>query len=96
MRTVKSGAGYIFVDDTSSGGLRREEDMLGCYHCQMLMTGRGWANAGAPKCHNCDGPICVGCGMRALQHGCENFLRQITGALEAEYRRAQNERVLGS
>jgi hypothetical protein len=95
VKSVFNGVGYLLSDDTASGGARVEADMLGCYHCQRLMRRKLWADDGG-FCHCCDGPICGKCADGMLTRGCENYMRQLEGALEDQYRRDQNARVLGT
>lgn len=94
MRSVFTGHGYLLSDDRASGGKKDEADLLGCNHCQALLKRSAWAENGG-MCMSCDAPVCSLCRDRIPTHGCEHFLRQLTEALETQYRRDQNMRVLG-
>lgn len=86
--------GYAVVDNRASGGALHEDDLLGCRHCQALIDKSKWKISGA-FCHCCDGPICAGCDARRPDFGCEVFERKFARAVEDNYRREQNRRVLG-
>ena len=94
VRTVYSGMGYVLADDSASGGEKREADLLGCNHCDRLMRKSVWREKGG-HCLVCDRPICAGCLARIPTHGCEHSVRRFTAAVEENYRREQNARVLG-
>ena len=89
-----NGLGYRLADNTASGGLRAEADMIGCHHCQKLMVKSDWAEDGG-WCSRCDGAVCGPCADRMLTKGCEAFVHQLMAKLEDQYRRAQNARMLG-
>lgn len=95
MRSMFSGAGYVMVDNRASGGGMREDDILGCKHCQAAIDKSKWKENGA-FCHACDGPICSHCDVRTSAFGCENFERKFARAIEDQYRREQFRKVLGT
>jgi len=94
VKSIYNGAGYLLADDRASGGLRDEQDMLGCNHCQRLMKKPDWKADGG-FCHGCDAPVCPQCADRIPYHGCEKFLAMLEGQLEKKYRRDQNAKILG-
>jgi hypothetical protein len=69
-------AGYLSVDDRASGGRHREDDVLGCGHCQASVPKRVWKAHGG-MCWQCDSELCLTCAERAVEHGCENFRRLV-------------------
>lgn len=93
MKSVFSGSGYLLVDDRASGGRLVEADMLGCNHCQALLKKNEWREDGG-HCGGCMQPVCGPCADKILTHGCEPFLRQLEAALERDYTRAQNARMM--
>ena len=94
VRSIYSGAGYLLCDDTCSGGIRDEADLIGCSHCQKLMKKPDWQADGG-FCHSCDAPVCSACADLIPRFGCSVFLRVLEGELERNYRRKQNARLLG-
>lgn len=94
MRTLTNGMGFLLADDTASGGKKEEADLVGCNHCCKTMRRKLWADDGG-FCHCCDRPVCATCADRMLTRGCENFMRQLETALDIDYRRQQNAKVLG-
>lgn len=92
--SIFRGMGYLLNDDTASGGQKQEADLLGCNHCDRLMRRKFWEARGG-HCFVCDRSICPRCLQRIPKHGCEHSVRRFTAALEDEYRKQQNARVLG-
>lgn len=82
------------VDNRASGGRVREDDILGCRHCQACIDKAKWKVEGA-FCHACDGPICSFCDARKSTFGCEVFEKRFARAIEESYRKEQNSKILG-
>lgn len=94
-RSVFNGMGYVIADNTASDwGTKEEADLIGCAHCHGLIKKTDWQNDGG-FCSCCDHAVCAHCADRMLTHGCENFKRKIDQAVEAQYRKQQNARILG-
>lgn len=94
MKSIFAGAGYVMVDNRASGGGLREDDLLGCLHCQALIDKSKWSAEGA-FCHVCYGPICSFCDERKTTFGCEVFEKRFARAIEENYRKEQNAKILG-
>ncbi len=63
--------GYLLIDDSASGGLKREYDTVSCKHCQaVIKVKRGSGN----WCWNCAGPVCDN--LECLKH-CVPFFATI-------------------
>lgn len=92
-RSIFDGQGYYLVDNTCSGGVRTEHDIINCRHCQRTVLKCDWAQEGA-FCHRCNAPICASCGADNVL-GCKPIQQQIDEALAAQHRRQQNARLLG-
>ena len=93
------GAGYLFNDNRASGGKLEEADVLSCNHCQKLLVGRNWRDDGG-WCGSCGQPVCGPCADKILLPldqggGCVPFVKRVEQALDENYRRKQNERILG-
>jgi len=91
---VTGGAGYICIDERASGGKLREADIYVCTHCQAVIFVSQWKLDGG-FCGLCSKPICGPCADRMQTKGCEPFIKQIEQAVEDNYRRKQNARILG-
>lgn len=61
---VRGGKGYLLIDDTASGGQKRQYDTLTCCHCNCVVVlnpqrkrARNWCR----KCNHyvCDKAICI-------------------------------------
>lgn len=89
-----SGAGYSFADDRCSGGRLVENDVMTCSHCQRVIFRADWQREGG-LCPGCDGAVCIECATKMQTRGCEVFTRQIDDAINGEYHRQQNARILG-
>jgi len=83
-----TGAGYMFNDNTVSGGKKEQQDVLCCTHCQKIILYQDWKKKGA-YCRICVAPICLGCGEKMKTEGCVPFMKKIEKQLEANYRRQQ-------
>lgn len=94
VKSMLNGMGWRIADNRCSGGVREENDLLGCSHCQKLMERKLWADDGG-FCHSCDRPVCGPCADLIPKHGCSTFLKTMEISLEKEYRRSQNAKVLG-
>ena len=91
-----TGLGYILNDNTASGGVKYEADALGCIHCQALIDKTKWkAGLEGAYCPQCDDAICFPCAARMAKFGCEPTIKKFTDALDDQYRKAQNAKILG-
>ncbi len=102
MTSITDGAGYLFSDERNSGGKVEEADIIACPHCEALINYQAWRKDRAQGggltggwCRKCSAPVCGTCLDRMLVFGCEPFLRKIDQAVEANYRRQQNRKVIG-
>ncbi len=102
MSKIITGAGYLFNDNRSTGGKVEEADIIACPHCEKLISYQEWnkerSQGGGPTggwCRQCAAPVCGLCLDRMLVFGCEPFLRKIDQAVDDNYRRQQNRKVLG-
>jgi hypothetical protein len=93
-RRLFDGQGYFLNDNTCSGGLRIEDDLINCRHCQRSMLRCDWVQEGG-FCHRCDAPICSTCADPRLTGECKPIQQQIDEVLNARYHREQNARLLG-
>jgi len=90
-------AGYFFNDDRASEGQLSEDDILGCGHfaCGGRMMKRSkWKEHGG-RCLVCDSFLCSLCYERVKTFGCEVFEREMRRAVENNYRKEQNAKILG-
>jgi hypothetical protein len=111
MQSIFNGAGYLLADNSASDwGTKEEDDLLGCGHCHAVIrkhahtdpvTKRripGWLDEGG-HCYVCNQPLCGpqnnNCRDRAQRHGCEAYARVLERAIEDNYRREQNAKILG-
>jgi hypothetical protein len=96
MKSIFNGEGYLLNDNRASGGLRKEDGVLGCVHGQCLIEKSLWrfGKSGA-YCPQCDGPICTYHAIRMQQFGCEPFAKAFTAAIEDQYRKEQNAKIMG-
>ena len=90
------GQGWKFVDNRASGGVLEEADLLGCGHCPKFMTKPDWVANGGYKCYNCHRFLCEECRKKPPQMKCPGREEdQISRALNENYRREQNAKILG-
>lgn len=95
MKSIYSGHGYFLNDDTASGGVKSEDDLLSCSHCQAPIKKSDWKLQGG-MCNVCTSPLCFNCVKRAAKFGCEGpYVRQLEQAVNDSYRREQNAKLLG-
>jgi len=94
-RSVYTGHGYVMNDNRASGGRLKEDDVLGCGHCQCSIGKANWRAYGEHKCSSCDEPVCSVCAFRIPTHGCENFKKFVERAVEERAREQQNAKILG-
>jgi len=94
VKSIFNGMGHRLSDNTASGGIRDENDLLGCSHCQKLMKRHLWADDGG-FCHGCGRPVCGPCCDLIPRRGCTTFLKTLEISLEKAYQRAQNAKILG-
>ena len=86
--------GVLVNDDRASGGQLTEADVTTCAHCQAIVRRDKWRFHGG-WCGQCCAPVCFLCGERTKSEGCMPFLRLVDAALDRQYRRQQNARILG-
>jgi hypothetical protein len=103
-----TGAGYALIDNSASDwGNKIEADVLSCIRCQKILfrqhtidhLGRihlGWNDTGA-WCHRCDAPLCFECAAPSnpCPAQCGGFRAELDRAIEANYHRTQNAKILG-
>ena len=70
------GAGYFMDGKKLNVSQRKEADIQTCAHCQAIIKMQEWKEDGA-WCGKEMKPICGPCGTRALNFGCEPFLKKI-------------------
>jgi hypothetical protein len=93
--SILDGHGYFFNDNRASGGKLVEDDLLGCGHCPKPLKKREWRMQGG-MCFVCNKPLCLQCYERARTIGCEGpDVDRLMRAVNEQYRRAQNAKVLG-
>jgi len=102
MRTILTGAGYRFSDNSESGGAKEENDVLCCPHCQAVIYKSGpnenWraSDGGSGWCGRCNAPICGTCANRALTEvGCTPFVEYVEKLMSDEHRRTQFRKLAG-
>ena len=98
--TSVEGAGYLLIDNTASGGVKIEDDIFTCGHCEKVLRLSQWKEEGG-FCGRCQSRICCNpadpahsCAHRMDVYGCEVFKRQIDRILDDNHRRAQNLKAL--
>lgn len=90
------GAGYLFVDNSLSGGEKKEADLIGCGHCELFVEKPQWIKAGGYRCHGCHKPLCLSCAKAPPQMKCFGTATdQLERALSDLHRREQNAKILG-
>jgi hypothetical protein len=100
MRSINNGAGYFFNDDRCSGGKLDEDDVIACEHrapgcTSNLMKKSEWKLQGG-FCMCCGKPLCLKCYERTKKFGCEGpEVKRFEQAINDDYRRSQNAKVLG-
>jgi hypothetical protein len=95
MKSIYNGHGYLMHDDRNSGGKLREDDVLGCGHCQCTIAKRNWKAYGEHRCSSCDEPVCSICAFRIGQYGCENFKRFVDRTIDQRARAMQKAKIIG-
>ena len=70
--------GYLLVDDTASGGLKREYDTVSCKHCQAVIKVK---RESGNWCQNCAGPVCDN--MECLKR-CVPFFKKVEEKLKRQ------------
>jgi len=95
-KSIFNGAGYFMNDDRASGGKLDEDDIVGCWHCHKPIKKAAWKAWGG-VCIPCGAkPLCGPCKDRAMRFGCEGpQLKKIEQAVNDDYRRQQNAKVIG-
>jgi hypothetical protein len=88
-------AGYLMNDNRASGHGLKEADIYVCEHCQVIIEVPIWKEDGG-WCGHCQHPICGKCADDMLRNGCVPFMKKLEQALEADYRRQQNRKILGT
>jgi hypothetical protein len=95
MTSIFNGHGYFMNDDRASGGKLAEDDVLACNHCSSGLKKSQWKIKGG-FCTACNKPLCFRCTERTHRFGCEGpEVKRIEQAVNANYRREQNAKVLG-
>lgn len=88
--------GYMQTYDADKG--KSEADILVCGHSscgQRAMTMTEWKAHGG-QCFVCGHTVCGPCMTRMMKFGCEVFEKVIEDALNDQYRKAQNAKILGT
>lgn len=94
-KSIFNGAGYFMNDDRSSGGKLDEDDLVGCGHCPKPLKKAQWKTQGG-MCFVCTKPLCNHCTARALKFGCDGpEVKRVEAAVNDQYRREQNAKILG-
>lgn len=91
-----TGHGYFLNDDRASGGRKSEDDVILCTHCERPILKHYWQSQAGAFCFSCFAPICEDCGAKMKASGqCEVHERRFRQAIDDNYRREQNARILG-
>jgi len=93
-RSIFNGQGYYLNDNRASGGTLEEDALLGCNHCHAPLKKAEWKHEGG-FCMGCEKPLCFSCLKDATKNGCRPEVERIARAVEEDYRRGQNARVMG-
>ena len=92
------GAGYLMNDSRAAHEGVDECDIVLCPHCQVTIRLQDWkkerAEGGGGWCRKCSAPVCGPCLTTMQQVGCIPFKSLVDRALELNYRRQQNLKVL--
>lgn len=94
MKSMFNGAGYVMNDNRASGGVLREDDIISCVSCQAAIDKSKWREQGA-FCHALGGPICSFCDRCRPLADLEPFEKRFARAIEENYRKEQNAKILG-
>jgi len=96
---IGNGAGYLMNDSRAAGEGVDESDITLCPHCQTTIRLQDWKKereqGGGGWCRKCFAPVCGPCLTLMLTHGCQPFIKLVDKALELNYRRSQNQKILG-
>ena len=93
-KSIFNGHGYFLNDDTASGGLKTEDDLVSCKHCQKPLKKVEWKLRGG-MCNVCTSPLCYTCYEKAQKFGCTPYVEQLERAVNEDYKRRQNAKILG-
>lgn len=87
--------GHGFYVATNTEGKKVEDDFLTCRHCQQGMLKSAWKLKGG-MCMVCEGTICSNCHERTRKFGCEGpYVKELERAVNEDYKRRQNAKILG-
>ena len=86
------GMGYLVNGVNSTRPY--EADMLSCAHCQGLLELVKWREDGV-FCRREMKPLCGPCADRALQFGCEPFLKKLEQFTHEQYAHSQFAKIAG-
>lgn len=94
-KLVSDSSGYFLSDNRASGGKLEEDDLLGCGHCPRPVKKRKWSLKGG-MCFVCNKPLCFTCYSQVHKTGCTGpDIDRLMRAVDEEYRKQQNAKVLG-
>jgi hypothetical protein len=76
------GSGYLLNDNRAAGGVKEEQDVGICPHCQKVIRLQQWQVAGTNQrgwCMRCMAPCCgTGpCAEEFMRAGCLPFVKKI-------------------
>jgi hypothetical protein len=74
-------AGYYVSDNTASGGVRIEDDIQTCKHCQRVLYKTAWLRNGG-FCKGCNSPVCTFCATRMMKEGCTPYIAKVEQVVE--------------
>lgn len=90
--SYRTGMGYLINGVNSTRPF--EADILTCAHCQAVLYLRLWREDGG-FCRREMKPLCGPCADRALQFGCEPFLKKLEAFTREQVNRAQFKKLAG-
>lgn len=93
-------AGYFYNDDRPSGGIKREDDVKTCPHCQAVILMREWQKVSHGTmnggfCQQCNAPICPHCTSKFATEGCIPFIEQLEKAYDMTVKLKQYLKIAG-
>lgn len=93
-------AGWLWSDNTASGGKKVEADVQSCTHCQCVILMQEWRKVenGAMNggfCMRCNAPICGPCQTLALTKGCTPFIEFVERETDARIKLSQFMKLAG-
>lgn len=89
-------AGYHCNDDRASGGLKDENDVQTCPHCQAVIKMQLWKDNGG-WCSKCEKPLCSNptCIAETNKYGCVPFFKKIEQHVESTIKYEQFLKISG-